>query len=216
MPFLVYFLIGKITALSIGIYYFKSLPRAYRLVLYFIGITILFESLGYYIAVYLNMHNSWLFNIYILTDVWMMGLAAINLVAKRNLKLFFWILVLASTILWVVYIIINSIYIFANLVVVIDLTVLTIIYTAVLLTNSIFSSKQVLSQPIFWLSISVILFCACDIPYISLLNYLNEKAPTMARQLDKINSILDIVRYPLAAISFILLGRQNKIITKAA
>jgi len=42
-----------------------------------------------------------------------------------------------------------------------------------------------------------------------LVNFLTEKMPKMGGQLGKFNDILDVVRYPLIGISFILLGKAD-------
>jgi hypothetical protein len=44
-------------------------------------------------------------------------------------------------------------------------------------------------------------------------NYLSEKMPRLGTKLAVINSALDIVRYPLTGISFILLGRRKNEVT---
>ncbi len=82
-------------------------------------------------------------------------------------------------------------------------------YIVVLFSNSLFSTKNIFSQPVFWLCFSTILFFGCDIPFMGLHNYLFDKNPKLGDQLVNINNILDIIRYPLVGISFILLGRQH-------
>ena len=216
MPLLFYFLAGKLFALIVGGYYFKCLTRPYRLVLYLIGIAAISESYGYYIMKHLHEHNIWLFNFYLVAEAWLMGMAAVQLLIVPWLKKVFLMLLVIGSIIWVLNVVRNSIYVFASLSMVYGLILLTVMYLAVLFTNSVFKNKNILVQPVFWLAISTILYCACDIPYMALHNYLITNAPVLSAKLISINDVLDIVRYPLVAISFILLGRQKQGVLNAA
>lgn len=215
MHFLPYVLPGKLFAIIVGLYYFRFLPRPYKLVLMLIALAFFFESYGAYTGGYLHRPNSWLFNLYMLIDSWFMGVAAIYLVAERKIKNLFFALLAGYSIMWIVDIWVNSLYKFANMTMVCGLIMMTIIYLIVLFSNSIFTNKRVLKQPVFWVSISTILYCACDIPYMGLHNYLLTHAPSLSSKLFTINFVLDVLRYPLAAISFILLGRQKQVVLDA-
>ena len=213
---LFYILIGKLFALITGGYYFRFLSLPYKLVLFLIAIAASFECSGYYIAMHLHEPNSWLFNLYILIDVFFMGSAAILLIDNRKTRRLFMVFIFIDSIIWIMDIITNSIYEFANFAMVCNLIFSTIMFLIVLFSNSIFHSKKMLKQPVFWLSVSTILYSACDIPYMGLHNYLIIHAPVLSNELFTINTVLDIVRYPLVAISFILLGRQKQVALNAA
>ena len=62
MQLLISVLIGKLFALIVGIYYFRYLPRPYRLALFTIAFAAFAESYGRYIAVHMHQHNSWMFH----------------------------------------------------------------------------------------------------------------------------------------------------------
>lgn len=208
-------LIGKLITLAIGMYYFKCLPNPYKWVFFLTAIALFCECVGYYLGVRLHKPNAWLFNIYLLFDIWMMGTAAIYLMNfKKNV--YFFVALLGYTIVWVISVAINSINTFANFAMVFGLILLTIMYLLVLFNNSVFKKSNILTQPVFWLSLSTILYCSCDIPYFGLHNYLIIHAPRLSYKLIGINTVLDVIRYPLVAISFILLGRQRQIVLKAA
>ena len=213
MPFIVYFLAGKLFALIVGVYYFRYLSRPYKLVLYLIAIASFCESYGYYIGEHLKERNLWIFNCYILIEVWLMGIAAIYLINTNEIKKIFLGLLIISTVIWGINIATVSIYQFASISMVFGLAFLTIMFIIVLFSNMLFNDN-ILKQPVFWLSLSTILYCACDIPYMGLHNYLSEHMPSLSFQLAFINSLLDIIRYPLVAISFILLGRQKEVVIK--
>ena len=77
--FLLSFFLGKFFSLFIGGYNFRYLPRPYKIVLLLIAIASLCEGYGYYIFKYLHRSNAWMFNIYIVLEIWLLGIAAIFL-----------------------------------------------------------------------------------------------------------------------------------------
>ena len=209
MQLLLPVIIGKILAIAVGLYYFRCLPWPYRLLLLTIVLAALAESFGRYIAVHMHQHNSWMFNFYLIIDFTLNGIIAIAVTKGSTARRFFPVLMATYYIGWVAEIAINSLYVLANYTIVFGAVLLTVMYVFVLFNNSIFSGKNILGQPIFWLAMATILYCAPGIPYWGLHNYLINNAPKLSHQLNIINTVLDILRYPLAAISFILLGRQK-------
>ena len=210
------FLPGKVFALIIGAFYSKYLPLPYRLVLVLIAVALLCESYGYYLSHFLHKSNAWVFNFYMLVEVWLLGISAVYFVISNKIKKSFFILLIANTIIWLVVIATNSIYVFANASMVSSCCVITIMYIVVLYTRCLFIDQSILKQPIFWVSISTIIYYACDIPYMGLHNYLVQHSPALGVQLANINMVLDRIRYPLVAISFILLGRRKQVGLTAA
>jgi len=205
------FLPGKVFASIVGIYYFRYLPRPYRLVLLLIAIALFCESYGYYISIYRHAHNAWVFNIYMFFEALLLGVAAIYLTNNQFSKKSFLVLLILNSIIWIAVIVTNSIYAFATISMVCGCCVLTVIYIVVLYTNSLFSNEKAFKQPVFWLSIATILYFGCDIPYMGFQSYLIAHSPILVLKLENINRILDRIRYPLVAISFILLGRQKQV-----
>ena len=216
MPLVVYFLIGKFFAVFAGFFYFRYLPTPYRMVLYLIAIAFICEGYGYYLGHFLGQVNLWLFNFYAVIEVWLMGMAACYLVTKRQMQIFFITLLVIFSLVWLLYIVLYSIYVYANMATTLGLVFLTFMYIIVLFENSLFNSNNILKQPVFWLAFSTILYCACDIPYVGLFGYLTHHSNELHKQLNMINAVLDIIRYPLAAISFILLGSQKQVVVKTA
>jgi len=215
MALLVLVILGKILTLVVGWYYFKYLPTPYKLIFYLTAVALCSEGYGFYIANILREPNGWLFNSYILLEVWLSGIAAIKLMNLKTKNIFF-ILLGIQTLFWTISVLRGSIYVFANFALVLGLIMLTLMYLIVLFSNSVFNSNDILKQPVFWLSISTVLYCACDIPYFGLHSYLISNSPRLAHRLIYINTVLDVIRYPLVAISFILLGRQKQAVLKAA
>jgi hypothetical protein len=148
-------------------------------------------------------------------DFSLIGLTGIYMLKNKLLKRIFLFFLILNIIIWIINIAANTIYVFATISMIIGCAIMVMLYIILLLNNILFNSN-VLKQPIFWLSLSSILFYGCDIPYMGMNVYLSTHMPAMALQLSKINFILDIIRYPLVAISFILLGRQKQVVIKAA
>ena len=148
-------------------------------------------------------------------EIWLLGVAAIKLMYLKAKRLFFLVLIV-YTAFWAINIAMSSVYVFASMTFISGLAILTAMYLIVLFNNSVFKSNSMLQQPVFWLSISTILYCSCDIPYFGLHNYLIANSPAIAHKLININTVLDVIRYPLVAISFILLGRQKQVVLNAA
>ena len=210
------FLPGQVIALIIGVYYYKYLPRSYKLVFCLIAIASFCESYGYYLSHFLHESNAWVFNLYMIIEVWLLGTAAIYLINNHKIRKLFIALLIFNSILWASVIIRNSIYLFANISMVFGCCLITVMYIIVLYHNSLFNDKGTLKESVFWLAIATILYFGCDIPYMGLHNYLVLNYPSLGTKLSIINTLLDIIRYPIVAISFILLGRQKKVALKAA
>ena len=92
--------------------------------------------------------------------------------------------------------------------------VLVYIYMSVM-SVTLFGAGKVWLQPGLWLSISVISFSACTIPFYSIYNYLAQNDPVLLKQLFNIVLLLNFIRYPLVALSLYLYGSQRMKTVKA-
>ena len=182
--FLFSFFIGKFFSLIIGGYNFKCLSLPYRLVLLLIAIGSFCEFYGYYIFKHLHKSNQWLFNIYIIIEVWLLGMSAIYLINNHKIKKSFFLLLIINTIVWIFTIASNSIYLFATISMVCGSSIITLMYIIVLYSNSLFTGEKIIKQPVFWLCISTILYFGCDIPYMGLYNYITKHLPNLGKQLE--------------------------------
>ena len=74
MPVRVYFIFLVIVLCIIaGVSSWKNLILPYRLILVQVVIALIFESLGVYLSIILHLSNSWLFNIYMLLELLLLG-----------------------------------------------------------------------------------------------------------------------------------------------
>lgn len=201
------FQVTKAFALFAGIYYFRHLTPPYKLTMYLVAIAIFFESYGYYIRSTGHM-NAWLFNFYIPIEMWLLGVAGMYFLPNRRVKMITAIFLIISTIIWASNIVANTVYVYANYAMACGALILTVLYFAVLFANSLFNTKQILRQPLFWLALSNILYFGCIVPFLGLFQYLTQM-PTLGKELATINYILNFIRYPMVGVSFILLGREH-------
>ncbi|WP_276132383.1 hypothetical protein [Polluticoccus soli] len=198
----------KILALFIGLAFFRRMALPYRLALLQVFLGMMAEVGGWYIAAVYREHNLWLFNWYWLTELWVMGTTGILLLKNRVLQKGFLGLLLIPTALWVYFISINGIDMHPAPALTAIGTTLIVIFIAVLFHAS-FTRQALSSQPVFWLSLSVLIFFGGIVPYYSMFNYLYTTNPVLLEKLFIITEVLNHLRYPMVAIGLFLAGRQH-------
>lgn len=219
MHSLLLILSGKIIAIAIGIYYFKFLPNPYRYILAQVVLALLCEWGAELFVKHYHRNNIWIFNWYLLAEVWLNGLAGKQLLKNKLIQKVVIPVLVLITLIWCANIYISGMVDFANWCFVASSLMLIVLYFIVLFDNALFLSQKIITQPVFWLSFSIILFFGCDLPYFGIRNYLANKHSDIELKVDIINYVLNFVRYPLVAISFILCAYkqtdQNKTITSS-
>lgn len=210
MPVRVYFIFLVIVLCIIaGVSSWKNLILPYRLILVQVVIALIFESLGVYLSIILHLSNSWLFNIYMLLELLLLGMSGTYFIDIKYKKLVF-SGVVAGTFFWIVNLFQNPFNKLYNWSYIASATVIIGIYLGVLFTVVLFRTKRILSHPLFYLCGSFILYFASVIPLFGLLNYLINDDLPMANKLFYINVSLNVFRYVMIAIAFYLYGRQAK------
>src|ERR1700733_2555131 len=111
MPMFLFFMIGKIFTIIFGLYYLKVLSIPYKLTLILVTLAAFCECYGYYISIFQHMSNLWLFNIYLIAEEWLLGVAAIYLVSNIRTKTWFMVLLIVNSIFWIYTITVYSLYI---------------------------------------------------------------------------------------------------------
>lgn len=219
MQSLLLILAGKIIAIVIGLCFFKFLSKPYRLILVQVIFALLCEWGAQFIVKHYHRNNIWVFNIYLLVEVWLIGLAGRLLLRNKLIQKFVLPVLILATLIWCSNIYFSGMADFANWCFVASSLILIVLYFIVLFDNALFSSQKIITQPVFWLSFSIIIFFGCDLPYFGIRNYLVNKHSDIELKVDYINYILNFIRYPLVAISFILCtykqADQNKTITSS-
>lgn len=208
MQSLLIIIAGKIIAIIAGIYFFKFLSIPYRLIFYQVILALFCESIAKHIAREYHSNNIWIFNWYLLFEMWLNGLAAKFLLRNKTLQKSILYTLGFLTALWILNVGIEGMTVFANWCFIATSIVFVIIYIFVLFDKTLFAAQSIFLQPSFWLSMSIILFYGCDLPYFGLRNYLIVRYFDIANKLYYVNYVLNFIRYPLIAIAFILYGRN--------
>ncbi|MGN6568824.1 MAG: hypothetical protein ACTHJ0_12770 [Flavipsychrobacter sp.] len=203
---------GKIVAILIGVYCYKFLPKAYRYILLQVTLALVCEVVGEGVEKIYHKNNLWIFNLYLLAETWLNGLAGIVLLKNKSIKVAIHNTLFLLTVIWIINVYSNGMQIFANWCFVASAIATIIIYMLVLFNNA-FSKQSIFTMPAFWLSISIILFFGCDLPYFGLRNYLLKHSVNIEEQLYYVNYVLNFLRYPLIAICFFLCKRQYRMQT---
>lgn len=205
MDYLLWALPGKIFTLFIGLYFFRKLPTCYKLIFVQVFFALLAESFGAYLGHH-YIHNAWVFNIYNLIDLLLTGIAAQLLL--RKYKYIIYGFIVFGFIIWGIEVYKYGILHLANIFFIFSCILLVCVYLFVLLNQSLFT-KRIFTEPAFWLSISVILYFGCCLPYFGLYNYLINEQYAIAKKLVIINRVFNFIRYPFIAVCFIIIGRQK-------
>ncbi len=205
---------GKIFALGVGIYYWARLPLLYRLIFLQVAMAFITESVGGYLG-FQHKHNLWIFNLYNLSDLVLTGWCGRLLLNRYKYSYVVTYFLAFLIVWWVIEIYDFGIHHFASMFFTLSCIVLVCVYVVVLFSNSMFT-KKIFREPAFWLSVSVILYFGCCLPYFGLYNYLIAEQAAMAKKLMMINRVLNFLRYPLIGIAFITAAKQQeKILNRA-
>ncbi len=200
----------ELLAILAGLYCWKLLSLPYRLLLIQVVLALIIEITGWAINKYLHINNLWLFNIYAIIEVWLLGLACSMFITVRKIEKLIWFLLPLITICWIVSVFVNGFFEFNNWIVVAIAIFYVVFYIAALFSSSIFGQKKALAQPLFLVAIAIIIYYATIIPLFGLMNHLVKDNLHTANKLFKINAVAAILRYTLVSIAFYLYGRQAK------
>lgn len=209
MQFLFFLVLPKIITILLGLVYFRLFPALYKLLFCQSVLALICEGYGYYLGDVLHQNNVWIFYYYTLIECWLVGIVGYQLLKKKSLQKITLILLSICTMIWLSDFFYNGIKIMSNRFLVSYGIVMVLVYIAVLSTRA-FETNSLLKNPIFWIAVSFILYYGCTIPYFGLWNYLISNSMSLANNLFNILLILNIIRYPLIALSFYLYGTQQK------
>lgn len=202
----------KILALIVGGYYFRVLTPPYRLIFFVTLLAGLVEIAGVLIYKVFHVPNAWIFNIYMIIEFSVYCIAAMHFL-PNGVRKYIILAMLTGWSIWIYQIVRHSIVEFSVFSLVSGSLIIDVLYISILVLNTMHSSSALSKNPLFWLSISVVLYYVCDIPYMTVLtdtmnNYMHKKINMPS--LD-INNILNCITHLLVAFSFLLIGKQKDI-----
>lgn len=195
----------------LGMLYYNRMPLPYRLLFWINVLGLFVESSGHFISHNLHQANLWLFNIYLLVDV------AINIYLARffvrpAVSKFIPLLIFIHVLVWMYVVHENSFVNFAYMSLVAASLIITILFLFILIDKVMHSDVGLTKDPLFWLCLSMILYYACDIPYMSTLAFDANDFIHRNNYLHgiDINDILNAASPLLYVFSFVLCAHQRK------
>lgn len=203
-------LIVEAFAFLVGLICFNYLPTAYKLIAIQLIAAFIFEFSGYILRKY-GIGNVWLFNIYIFLEAILLIKASRNFYLFNN-KLFLFLAI--PIFFWFYSVFKNGFNYFTSIAYVSFSIAILIVYLNLLFKSVLTYRGDLVKLPTLWLAIGVILFFGCNIPYLSMLNYLcNNFNQEVNNTLHLILKTFCNLRYILMAISLIMASRQNQILS---
>jgi len=210
MQLLLFLTIGKLLSIIVGLLCYKLLSPAFRIALLQVVVAMCAEIYGYYLSTNSD-NNLWFFNFYWLVEMWIVGWIAMKTLTDKRIIRIITYLLLTATFILALNIYIHGVKFYANWGISFICITLVIVYLIVLF-NNLFGTKKLLTDAIFWFSISILLFYGCLLPYYGLFNFLYSRYPDILNQFFNITIALDFIRYPIVALSFYLFARRQKAI----
>ena len=202
----------KVIALIIGAYYYRYLSTPFRLILGIVLLGALTETGAFLYNLTLHISNAWIFNIYMISEF---GLycAAVWYFFPANIRKLVPVIFIADFSVWVYQIARHSVFEFSIISLITGALLISVLYFVVLVLNILHSDQALSKNPLFWLSVSILLYYVCGIPAMS----------TITEQIDayvhkrvnipmiNINNLLNATSNLLTGYCFYLLGKQKQL-----
>ncbi len=201
---------AEIITVIFGIGSWHKLPLPYKLIVVQVFLAFSVEATGLYIVKVYHANNLWLYNAYLLLEIWLILSAGIFFTASKTARQVGGILIAVLTFFWLYKIIASGYQKFLPQVMMLYYIATLLLFLHVAYNNAVFSSKKVLQQPLFLICISLITSFAVTIPLFGIMNYLNETDIELSGNLFHIIHIASIFRYWLVALAIYLYIRQAK------
>lgn len=210
MHFLFLVVLPKVIVFCVGLLFFRKLSIPYRLLIFANLLSLCIEYAGYYIGHTMGKPNLWLFNIYMPVDVALdMWIASFFL--RPQIKRWLPFILGAYVCYWGILVYQDTLYNFVFAALVADAFLQTILFMFILVDNTMNSASSISKNPLFWLCMSLMLYYAGNIPFISTLTIKANDLILQKVTYITINDILGLICASFTITSFVLCGRQNKL-----
>ncbi|XZF15407.1 hypothetical protein ACTHGU_04655 [Chitinophagaceae bacterium MMS25-I14] len=168
------------------------------------------ESVGFFPMPHTGIPQSIRFgclNIYFLTEIWIVSLVSLGLTSNVIWKNIVKVCLAIFSIFWM------FLFVKGGLTGLLIPAVLTgdILGAAIFLgiIINMMGTKDILKQPILWISLGYIIFYCCNIPYFGMLHYVYKIDEQLLIKLRMLLFLIICLRYLLTAFSFYLLKKQQ-------
>ncbi len=210
MHFLFLVVLPKVIVCCVGLLFFRKLSMPYKVLLGANLLALCVEYAGYFIGHTMKQPNLWLFNFYMPVDVALdMWLASFFL--RPRIKKWLPVVLWGYICYWGVLVNENTIYNFAFAGLVADAFLQTTLFMFILVDNTMNSASNISKNPLFWLCMSLILYYAGNIPFISTLTIKANDLILPKKTYVTINDVLGVVCALFTLTSFILCGKTSQL-----
>jgi hypothetical protein len=207
-------------AFIVGAFSFKRLNVFYRMVFLQIIVFALVYWLGYLITQFqdennLPKNNTWIYNLYFPIECALLAYAGSLYFKSKKLTYIITISYCIVLISFAWQVSIQGIHLLANYAVALEALLLVGLYLFILYHKFGDANFTSLRSSEFWLSIGIVLYFSCIVPYFGMMNYLNEVNPELSLTFfTVINEGLSNIRYLFTAVAFWVFYRQQKLSMK--
>lgn len=204
------YLSAKVIAVIIGVYNRKILPVQYKILILQVFIAFSAEISGKYLNHIQHSNNSWVFNLYMLAEVILLGIAGKYFINTNKAGRLIISILSSFIILWIYFFFSLGITKLFNWFFVLSSLFSVGLYIYIMLHKVLFNKRTIYNNPTFLICLSVIIYFACIIPLFGSIMFLINDNLVIAEKLYLINAFANILRYALVAIAFYLYARQAK------
>jgi len=207
-----YLMAGSLVVATIfGFSLIKKLSLPFKLIVFQLFIGTITETIGLTLQHY-GENNSMEYNIYILLECCLLLLAIIALIQQKGIRNILFISLCIFIGFWVCSISLTGMNAFAVYPFILSCILLTLGYL-LLIIRMAKKVDNLLEQPIFWLSVGIVVYFGPDIPLFSMFNYFKAHGKEkLGSYLYTINDVLGILRYLLTIYGFYLCRRRKFIV----
>lgn len=152
--------------------------------------------------------NQWLFNFYIPAETAVLLYAGSLVFRSSGAKAVLCIAFALFFATWGWQVAQTGIGVFANKAAMLESVFLVALYLFILYRHTILHDGPVYRSPVFWICCGIILFFGCNIPYIGVIHFLEQKKPVLNNRLYNLIIVLQNVRYLFIGIAFIVYRKQ--------
>jgi hypothetical protein len=211
-----------VIALATGVSAYTRMSLAFKLLLVQVFLALILLIVTYAITIYqnrthTNLNNQWVFNLYTLAEATLFFCAGFLSLRGKIGRSTFILMILPYYIIFILQGLVTGFSAFENYAYVAQSITISLLYFILLYFIFNTKSKNIAAVPEVWVSVGLVLYFACCIPYFSLFNFLNENYRSLSETLYfYINDVLAYLRYLFIAVAFWLIRRSSTPISLSA
>jgi hypothetical protein len=200
---------------GVGIFTFKHLNLFYRIILLQIALAVACFFIAHAITSQQALaeqvkNNHAMYNIYILAEGILVVMACLTQFHDKKMKLFVWLALLLISGCWLYNLVSYGLTHFANVVMVVDGIAISAFYMIIIYRVTQKNDFDWTRSHLLWVSLGMIVYFSCNVPYMGLFHYLNSHHPELSLTLFLfITDVLSNIRYLFIGIAFLLFYRNT-------